>query len=783
MRYFSLMTQGVLVLVGLVVCGIQPLWGVEENTRLVKLKPQVLMAGFDPMLLDRYDTSFRGLAVVEEGIAPLDHVTFTLQGNVLPTGMNPIGTIPLTDPNDDRQIQGIVYEIIYPFAHGNIVTVADLRLSQFNISARDTVQQKQVYSFPNVGDWPTLEKDVGVVGTAATLGNYTSQGPRRFEPQVIMTGISPMLLNYADDQLDLLVIVRHGITPIDDVLITESDNLLPFRMNKVADLMNGDELYKATIVFTRATLAASSLKDFFSEAEITIYSKIGKYSFPFSSELRVGNYPEIPKEKRAAIIVHPRGSGTGYKQAVSIEFMAQHVYRTLQVRGYEHNDIYFLSYNPDIDINGDGKRDFNIVDGPMTTSQVSAGTSIRDLTFADIQQAFTWAKQQGKLKQPLLVIFVDHADKGFLRLDPFNEVLTAPDFKALLDDYQQTTGNKVITILEACHTGTFIKDLAAKNRIVITSTDENKAYYDALGGLSFLTLFSDELRHGENFQTAFQRVATNLSSYGYPFNQQVPQLEDDGDGHANTSQDGHFASQFCLNGCYGALSANITLEPQTTAITDNTLPLQTKVGITGGNLKRVWATISTPEVATQRNEQGFALTPNPVVNLTQASDEGTWKGQFNGFNYQGEYVVTFMAEDQEGFITTSAPLSFHYADGPTVLPPTTIATPISAQAVYRNGDTMYVTLPPLPAGQTQYVGMGLPGNNSILVLSELNQMLPFNGTHFPAWQGGNVMVELPIVPYALRGEYSLYLLRVPTGLEPLAHPEQWMLGITLVKVE
>jgi hypothetical protein len=787
MRHFSLMTQSVLwVLVGLVVLGIQPLWGEEENFLLVKKIPQVLMAGFDPMLLHYNDGSFRGLAVVEEGNAPLRRVTFTLQGNELSNKMNPIGTIPLTDQNGERQIQGIVYEIIYSFRLGSLPIGIVKTLSQFNIFVID--QHQEIHSYPdiNFGNHPKLiTKDIG---TAATLNNYTSQGPRREEPQVIMTGVLPMLLDYDDNQFDLLVIARHGIIPIDDMELVVVDNTLSFIMHKVADLMNGDELYKATYAFPRGSLPLGDFpsKELFGsdlgELGITITDKGGnKYSFPFLSELRMGDYPELPKNKRAAILVHPRGSGTGYKQAVSIEFMAQHVYRALQARGYEHNDIYFLSYNPDIDINGDGKRDFNIVDGPMTTSQVSASTSIRDLTFADIQQAFTWAKQQGELNQPLLVIFVDHADKGFLRLDPFNEILTAPDFKALLDDYQQTTGNQVITILEACHTGTFIKDLAAPNRLVITSTAENKAYYDALGSLSFLTLFFDELRHGENFQTAFQRVTAKLPTYGYPFNQQVPQLEDDGNGHANTSHDGHFASQFCLNGCYGDLSANITLEPQTTAITDKILPLQAKVGITGGKLKRVWASITTPEVATQRNAQGFALTPSPVVNLTQGTDKGPWEGQFNGFNYQGEYVVTFMAEDQEGFITTSAPLILHYTDGPAV-PTTTIATPISAQAVYRNGDTMRVTLPPLPASQTQYVGMGLPGDSSILVLSELNQMKPFNGT-LPTWQGGEVMMELPIVPYALRGEYSLYLLRVPAGVEPLAHPEQWMLGVTLVKVE
>jgi hypothetical protein len=750
------------------------------------------------------DTSFRVLAVVVEGIFPIRNTHIKLPDDPLFPLMysvgtvQPLGTIRLL-AMDDRQIQGIVYEKEFPNTPGFIEGYVDL-VKSLQITVQDKARFEHVYPDLKVGNYPWVEGQID--DTAATLSHYTKQGPRRTEPQVIMTGFSPMLIDIADSEVGILAIVRSGQLPIKEVSIPFSEESI-FIMVKQADLPNGDELYKSTVHFARGSIPiGSSLleQNTLNNMEISIIDKAGKeYLFPFLPELRVGNYPEIPREKRAAILVHPRGQGTGYKQAVSIEFMAQHVYRTLQARGYNHNDIYFLSYNHDIDINGDGKRDFNIVDGPMTTSQVVAGTSIHDLSVADIQQAFSWAKEQGKLSQPLLVVFVDHADERFLRLDPFDEILTAPDFKALLDDYQQTTDNKVITILEACHTGTFINDLAAPNRLIITSTDEDKAYYDQLGNLSFLTLYFNELRHGEDFHTAFQRVSANLPTYGHPFNLQIPQLEDNGDGHANTPLDGQFASQFCLNGCFGVLAANITLEPQPTTITDKTLPLQVKVGITGGNLKRVWASITTPEVATQRNAQGFALKPSPVVELVAETTEtengeateigaeitetsSTWIGQFNGFNYQGDYTVTFMAEDQEGFITSSAPRLVHYADGPTV-PVTTIATPISAKAVYHNGETLRVTLPSLPEGETQYVGMALPNNSGLFVLSELNQMIPFDGTLIPAWQGGEVMVELPIVPYAPRGEYSLYLLRLPAGLEPLAHPEQWMLGITLVKVE
>ncbi|MEK8016865.1 MAG: two-component regulator propeller domain-containing protein, partial [Candidatus Parabeggiatoa sp.] len=364
-----------------------------------------------------------------------------------------------------------------------------------------------------------------------------------------------------------------------------------------------------------------------------------------------GTRTELLNDKRAAILIHPRGQGSGVTQALSIERMSAHIYRTLQNRGYDNDEIYFLSHKPDVDINGDGMVDRNVVDAPVKSFDK---VKPRDLTHADVQQAFEWAKQKGKLDQPLLVIFVDHALTGQLRLDPFMEVLTAQDLNALLTDYQQATGSEVVVILEACHTGSLVNGLAGPNRLIITSTAENQAYYENLGMFSFSKFFFDNLRRGESFYDAFQTVSGKLPTYGHPFNLQIPQLDDDGDGLANNSTDGRLAQKWCLNGCFGALSGEITLEPETVSAPvtkGQTTPLIVRAGITEGRIKRVWALVMTPEAAKQRNQEGFSLIPTPVVNLTQqADDPSRWQGAFSGFQYRGDYVVTFMAEDNEGFI-------------------------------------------------------------------------------------------------------------------------------------
>jgi hypothetical protein len=491
---------------------------------------------------------------------------------------------------------------------------------------------------------------------------------------------------------------------------------------------------------------------------------------------------ELLTGERAAILIHPRGQGNGYNQEVSIQYMATHAYRTLHQRGYDHDEIYFLSHKPDLDSNGDGITDRNVVDGPVNLADLAAGTEARDLTQADVEQAFAWAKQQGTLTQPLLVVFIDHGLTGQLRLDPFSEVLTAADFNQLLTDYQQTTANSVVVILEACHTGSLIAGLSAPNRLIITSTATDQAYYDNLGQYSFSKFYFDNLRRGENYYQAFQVVKDKIATYGHPFAQQIPQLEDDGDGTASTSNDGRWAKQYCLNGCFAALAGEITLEADPlppTVTPDQAVELSVRAGITEGRITRVWALVMTPEVAQQRNDQGFALLSTPVIDLKPSPTEQTrWQGQFSEFHYQGDYVITYMAKDNEGFITSTAPLTVTLPEGPKPQPRL-----VANKSTYHNGDKLEVTLPALPAEQNQHAAITLP-DGTLFLLTEKNIAHPFDGNNLLPWTGNDMAIELPIDPGLPRGEYTLYLLRVPVGIEqPLTQPEQWILGVSTFLVE
>ena len=365
---------------------------------------------------------------------------------------------------------------------------------------------------------------------------------------------------------------------------------------------------------------------------------------------------EVITAKRAAILIHPNGSGSGSNQALAIDFMATYVYHSLQARGYDHDEIYFLSHKPDLDFNDDAQADFNLIDAPITLAALRKGTHRpRDITLNDIKNAFDWAKAKGKLEHPLILIFIDHGWPKELLLNPLgSETLTAETFKALLDDYQNSTHNEVIVILEACHSGTFLPTLSAPNRLIISSTDEQLAYFSDNGRTSFLKLYFDNLRQGEKFGQSLKQVTEIIATYSSPLNQQRPQLND------NPLQN------LCLNGCWGSLPGVLKL---TITKLPPIVPLGQPIDLTAETISsdidvpQVWASLITPEIAHQRNEQGYSLQPTPFLPFTfqpinTRKQVKTWQARFSELTIPGDYVLTFKAKDHKGFITDAPPMIF-----------------------------------------------------------------------------------------------------------------------------
>ncbi|SEH08638.1 ligand-binding sensor domain-containing protein [Candidatus Venteria ishoeyi] len=499
----------------------------------------------------------------------------------------------------------------------------------------------------------------------------------------------------------------------------------------------------------------------------------------------------VISEKRAAILILPRSSQRGgHRQSASMKAIAgRTAYHALQERGYENEEIYFLSYTPSIDINNDHFSDFHAVDAPvsMKDSTRRIRQRQRDLSINDITQAFTWAKQQGTLSHPLFIFAVANGEENKLKLSPEGENLEANAFAELLNDYQAETDNAVTIVLDAGNAGSLIDELAGNNRIIITSTGDSNAYYQSNGEISFSRYFFKSLQRGKNLFTAFEYAKTQLSRHGNPFDKQLPQLEGDGNGTPNTSVDERMSARYCLNACFETSPPDLTLTPTTQAgilTAGETLNLEAAISGSAG-IQKVWALVITPEAALQYTPEGYPLAATPTVEMRETpAGSNIWQGKFNDIVFKGDYNITFMAKDGKSFIHSTTPLTLSLPDGPEPSPPELLAAaPIPSQAIYHDGDTLHVTLPPGTPGQARYTAMTMPSISLIFLFDNLNHLIMFDGMTLPSWNGADVMLEMTVNPAFIRGDYQLYLLEAPEGLNPLAHLDMTQLGMATFRVE
>jgi hypothetical protein len=176
------------------------------------------------------------------------------------------------------------------------------------------------------------------------------------------------------------------------------------------------------------------------------------------------NCSALQNNQRGAILIAGGGNESSNTLWDTTYSISNSVYKTLSKRGFNNDEIYYLSPVEWADFNGDGFND-RIVDAPKADRAIES---------ADIQKALEWAKQRGKLDQPLYIFFVDHGGTDKFQLSKDN-TLPVETFKQMLDDYQTTTGNEVVLIIDAFFSGVLGEKLKADKRSIITSTSNSYA--------------------------------------------------------------------------------------------------------------------------------------------------------------------------------------------------------------------------------------------------------------------------------------------------------------------
>jgi hypothetical protein len=288
-------------------------------------------------------------------------------------------------------------------------------------------------------------------------------------------------------------------------------------------------------------------------------------------------------------------------------------------------------------MNGDG-----LADGIVDQSVKSVDT---------LHQAMQWAADQAN-DGPLYLYLMDHGYKnGTLQIDN-NQVLTATQLDAMLDQFEEASGRTSVVVLEACYSGSFVAKLADADRMIITSSNaEQFSFFSPDGAVSFGQFFSNRLMTGETWADAFDNAALDISKIGAPYAAMEPQ-KSIGKGVTMGKVYGNFTMGSLLPEIKGynqgtTVSATVAQE----------FSVQLDVADTAG--VTVWAMVTPPNYQPPTVSEKYAT---PALNLEKiafAAPDGQpdYKASYT-FPCGGAYTVIYYAKDSNGMVVSTPPQTF-----------------------------------------------------------------------------------------------------------------------------
>jgi ligand-binding sensor domain-containing protein len=486
--------------------------------------------------------------------------------------------------------------------------------------------------------------------------------------------------------------------------------------------------------------------------------------------------------KRAAIIIAGGGNQATNSLWDTTESISTYFYKMLNKRKFVNSEIYYLSSHPWADFNGDGFDD-KIVDAPRP---------VRPINQDDIKQAFDWAKDQGKLDQPLYVFFIDHGGEGKLQLAK-NTNMAAEEFKVILDDYQQTTGNQVVAIIEACYSGSHLPILKAPNRAIISSARDNElAYFEGKQGFS--RFFTKSLLKSMNFLEAFDysvqkqsRMLTKMDerlsggSAEHIATTQTPQFDDNSDGVYTKDSDGQWLKQLRINGNIQTGDFTLAVESLTTSSTiqvGQPFSLRAKATTASGLVKRVWAVIRPPRINLVIDSNGTPILAYPTEELSSTEEADIWAGTWNQAVYNGDYEISFYTKDNEGNIEMSEESVVISVTG-GVEPPASASVDIVVEKErYARGESFkFELVEQLGWGYDLYAAVVLPDGQFMTLegpnkLAKLNQ--PEKWYKSRKYSEKVTAIDMTLPTDLATGKYCLYGILSPQREEPLEVMDKWV---------
>jgi len=353
----------------------------------------------------------------------------------------------------------------------------------------------------------------------------------------------------------------------------------------------------------------------------------------------------------SAIILAGIGDDKSDSLYVPTQKLVGEMYKKFKYRGFSDKDIYFINATTDIvDTNGDG------VDDGIVDQKVASVANFLDAIK-------TIAKNQEK-EGPLYIYMVDHGAQGAFKIsgkdvdsDGQPEILYASKFDEALKEFETATGRKVIIIMEACNSGSFIKTLQNSNRVIVTSSaDKELSFIDKSGNVSFTKYLGDELLSGRSIEKAYEYALVKLQKSGSIYANQNPKISGTDTDLLALSIGGSFAAAGMELTSIVDYEGNESNERQIDHLSKTAVNLSVSVNA-GSTIKKVWATVIPPNYIPPSFADANFSTPDLTaytVELSSVPKTNSYTGSFDltNYKYNGVFDVTYYVEDSDGNVIT-----------------------------------------------------------------------------------------------------------------------------------
>jgi WD40 repeat protein len=424
----------------------------------------------------------------------------------------------------------------------------------------------------------------------------------------------------------------------------------------------------------------SSLEAHTDDVRAVAFSPSGHLIYSASMDRTIKVWPSnIDNSIGKAIVIAASGAHRGNTLFPYTEELAQKMYKTLKQRGFTDKDIIYFNPVDYQDIDGDGYDD-NVVDFKLQDPA------------AELKQAFAQVATLHKGQQLVLYIH-GHAKQEQLRIsrEYWLESGANHDFNGDSVHLQGLLANlapqvEQVIILDSCYSGSVLDELAAPNRIIMTSTNATStAWHEQYSNFSE-TLIT-QLRRGETFKSAFQQSEQMIKLFG----DQKPQLDDNGDGFYSSTQDGILANKWVLGRKGQAQDEPEILDTQKAlALSSENLQqdLWAKTSPTFEGIRRVKAVLIPPNSGTYTGEEtGLGRSEIELIyNPAKQRFENTI--YYNNFSLAGNWQVIYQAQDTQGTWSETRLAEIQITTPP---PPVSISVRLP-RSTYNTGDTLNCNL-------------------------------------------------------------------------------------------